>query len=117
MMRPKNSLIDLGRLESMGALNDPEVAALIRCFTSTLHKKIESLRAAHESADPSSLKFLVHRLKGTCLTCCLSELANCLADWENRGLESDSGHMEKIEEVAQRSLLAMESIMADQDFL
>jgi HPt (histidine-containing phosphotransfer) domain-containing protein len=116
MMNTRNSLIDLERLESIGALNDPEVAALIRCFTSTLSRKIEDIRAAHESADSSSLKFLVHRLKGTCLTCCLTKLADCLAEWEKSGLASEAGHMEKIEEIAHGSSLAMESILADLDF-
>ena len=115
-MLPRNSLIDLGRLESIGALNDPEVAALVRCFTSTLSNKIGDIRAAHESADSSSLKFLVHRLKGTCLTCCLTKLGDCLAEWEKSGLGSEAGHMEKIEEIAHCSSLAMESILADLDF-
>lgn len=108
-------MIDLERLESIEALTDPEVAALIRSFTSTLCRKIEDIRAAHDSGDSSSLKFQVHRLKGTCLTCCLIRLADWLADWEVMGLGSETGHIEKIEEVAKSSLLAMESIMADHD--
>lgn len=111
-MNPDTALIDTDRLESIDAVNDPAVAEIIRQFIQMLPEALDEIRAGFDRGDQANVKFLVHRLKGRCLTCCFRELAHHLADWEFHGLGEDNGRLDLFAQLARDSVMQMESVLS-----
>lgn len=95
----------------MDAANDPVIAGIIRSFLERLPESIAEIETAMRDGDDSNLKFLVHRLKGRCMTCCFSQLAEELAAWECLEFARGESRLAEISEAASSSILEMEQAL------
>jgi HPt (histidine-containing phosphotransfer) domain-containing protein len=79
--------LDRSRLIQMGAIEDPAITQILDSFMDALDQRIDEFTAAAAERESSSLKYLLHKLRGSAGNCGFPAIAELCGRIESEQVE------------------------------